>query len=84
MIRREKGDSSTFSILRSQIYNLKELNDKEEMDFMGLIENLKTHEIGQQVREDKDVFHQIESENLNWVKEKLQVKIKKKITRSLF
>jgi len=32
---------------------LKELNDKEEMDFMGLIGNLKTHEMEQQVREDK-------------------------------
>ena len=32
---------------------LKELNDKEEMDFMGLIGNLKTHEMERKVREDK-------------------------------
>ena len=32
---------------------LKELNDKEQMDFMGLIGNLKTHEMERKVREDK-------------------------------
>ena len=29
------------------------MNDKEEIDFMGLIGNLKTHEIERKVREDK-------------------------------
>ena len=33
---------------------LKELNNKEEMDFMGLIENLKTHEIERKDREERD------------------------------
>ena len=32
---------------------LKELNDKEEMDFVGLVWNLKTHEMERKVREDK-------------------------------
>jgi len=32
---------------------LKKLNDKEKMDFIGLIGNLKTHEMERQVREDK-------------------------------
>ena len=31
---------------------LKELNDKEEMDFSGFIENLKTHEMKMKVREE--------------------------------
>jgi len=31
---------------------LKELNDKEEMDFMGLIKNFKTHEMENKIRED--------------------------------
>ena len=32
---------------------LKELNDKEEMNFIRLINNLKTHEMERKVREDK-------------------------------
>ena len=32
---------------------LKELNDKEKMNFMGLIGNLKTNEMERKVREDK-------------------------------
>ena len=32
---------------------LKELNDKEEMEFIGLIENLKSHEIKRKAREEK-------------------------------
>ena len=32
---------------------LKELNDKEKIDFMGLISNLKTHEMERKLREDK-------------------------------
>jgi len=32
---------------------LKELNGKEEMELIGLIENLKTHEIERKVREEK-------------------------------
>jgi len=32
---------------------LKELNDKEEIDFMGLIGNLKAHEMEKKVIEDK-------------------------------
>ena len=32
---------------------LKELNDKKEIDFIGLIGNLKTYEIKQQVGEEK-------------------------------
>jgi len=31
---------------------LKELNDKEEMKLIGLIENLKTHKIERKARED--------------------------------
>ena len=33
---------------------LKELNDREEMDFSGFIENLKTHEIKMKVREERE------------------------------
>ena len=33
---------------------LKELNDREEMDFSGFIENLKTHEIEMKVREERE------------------------------
>jgi len=32
---------------------LKELSDKEEMNFMGLIGNMKTHEMKKKVREEK-------------------------------
>ena len=52
-IKRWKGYSSTSSILGSQSYHRKGLNDKEEMDFMGLIQNVKTLEMERQVREDK-------------------------------
>ena len=31
---------------------LKELNDKEEMELIGLIDNLKTHEMERKARED--------------------------------
>jgi len=31
---------------------LKELNNKEEMEHIGLIENLKTHEMERKVREE--------------------------------
>jgi len=33
--------------------NLKEINDKEEMELIGLIENLKTHEMDRKAREEK-------------------------------
>ena len=33
---------------------LKELNDREEMDFSGFIGNFKTHEIEMKVREDRE------------------------------
>ena len=33
---------------------LKELNDREEMDFSGFIRNLKTHEMEMNVREERD------------------------------
>ena len=32
---------------------LKELNDREEIDFFGFIRNLKTHEMEMKVREEK-------------------------------
>ena len=33
---------------------LKELNDREEMDFSGFIENLKTHEMELKLREERE------------------------------
>ena len=33
---------------------LKKLNDREEMDFSGFIENLKTHEMKMKVREERE------------------------------
>jgi len=33
---------------------LKKLNDKEEMDFMGLVKNLKAHEMERKDREERD------------------------------
>ena len=33
---------------------LKELNDREEMDFFGFISNLKTHEMKMKVREERE------------------------------
>ena len=33
---------------------LKELNDREEMDFSSFIENLKTHEMEMKVREERE------------------------------
>ena len=33
---------------------LKELNDREEMDFSGFIGNLKTHEMEMKVREERE------------------------------
>ena len=36
----------------NQRYHLKELNDKDEMELISLIENLKTHEIEKNVREE--------------------------------
>jgi len=33
---------------------LKELNDRKEMDFLGFIENLKTHEMEMKVREERE------------------------------
>ena len=35
---------------------LKELNDKEEMDLIGLIGNLKTHEMERKARKEMIVF----------------------------
>ena len=37
-----------------KVTTLKELNDREEMDFSGFIRNLKTHEIGMKVREERE------------------------------
>ena len=37
-----------------KITTLKELNDREEMDFSGFIENLKTLEMKMKVREEKE------------------------------
>ena len=33
---------------------LKELNDREEIDFSGFIGNLKTHEMGMKVHEERE------------------------------
>ena len=41
--------------MRSKSYNLKELNDREEMDFSSFIENLKTLEMKMKVREEKEI-----------------------------
>jgi len=35
-----------------KVITLKELNDKEEMELIGLIDNLKTHEIERKAREE--------------------------------
>ena len=34
---------------------LKELNDREEMDFSGFIRNLKTHEMKMKVQEEREL-----------------------------
>ena len=52
MIKGEKGNLSTSSILGSKVH-LEGVERQREMDFMGLIENLKTREIERKVREDK-------------------------------
>ena len=37
-----------------KVTTLKELNDREEMDFSGFIGNLKTHEMEMKVREERE------------------------------
>jgi len=41
--------------LESESYNLKELNDREEMDFSGFIGNLRTHKMEMKVREKRSL-----------------------------
>ena len=38
--------------MRSKATTLKELNNKEEIELIGLIENLKTHEMERKAREE--------------------------------
>ena len=40
--------------MRSEGYTLKELNNREKMDFSGFIKNLKTHEMQMKVREERE------------------------------
>ena len=42
----------TITLMRSQGYYIEELNDKEEIELISLIRNLKTHEIEIKAREE--------------------------------
>jgi len=49
MTKSEKGHPCSFTILRGQVNYIEGLNDKEKMKFIGLIENLKTHEMKKKI-----------------------------------
>jgi len=49
----EEGHSGTSIHLGDKINNFEELNDKEDIEFIGLIGNLKTHEMERKAREEK-------------------------------
>ena len=53
MTKSEKGHPCSFTILRGQVNYIEGLNDKEKMKFIGLIGNLKTHEMKKKARKEK-------------------------------